>query len=433
MRSGGIGAILALALVSCAWGYGYLGVGTGSAVFQGSSRCGGMGEIGLVSEDTPLAVVLNPALLAHLETRQAALVYRAAALDENWSSPVYDSFDALLGYNTYSANSNLYHAIAGGLGSGVLTRAYGTCFAVAVGNAYDFRYDYAEEVRDRASTAQPPDRLVARNSVRGEGEITSLSFGLAKTVYPGLALGAGLDYLFGKHDLEARIVFLDVNKVPWPSREPDSLETYSAHGLSGVRFTVGAAYDLGERLGFGVAYKSGAELDGDFTTSGGGGFGSGGSMIAVPVADKVKYPASFGFGVSLKPRNTLVTVVEGNVALVKWSDVGDVVATGGAGLEDTYEWHLGIEHVFYNQRPLRFGFLYRPSPEDKETSEAAVTAGTAFAVEGFDIDLAAKVGWRDYRQPDIFKDDIFGAKLRGSTDVVRDTNFGGLVTISRRF
>jgi hypothetical protein len=431
MRSGAVGAILALALVSSAWGYGYLGLGLGTGVFQGSARGGGMGEVTLLSDQSPLAVALNPALVASLETRQMALGYRAAALDENWSSPVYDSFDAVLGYNTYSANSSLYHDFAGALASGAVEQAFGAGFAVALTTAYDFRYDYDEEVRDRASTAQPPDRVIARNFVRGEGEVRSLSFGVGKTVFPGLALGAGLDYLFGDHDVEARILFLDENRIPWASQRPDSSDTYAADDMSGTRFTVGATYSLGERLGFAATYKTEAELDGDFSGTDGGGFSAGGSSIGALAAAKIKYPASYALGVSLKPRNVLVTVVEGNLVVTRWGSLEDGAAA--AGLDDTYEWHLGVEHVFYNQRPLRFGFLYRPSPTDKEISEAAVTAGTAFDVVGFTIDLAAKVGWRDYREGDLFKDDIFGAKLRGSTDVVRDTNFGGLVTVTRRF
>jgi hypothetical protein len=431
MRSGAIGAVLALALVSSAWGYGYLGLGLGAGVFQGSARGGGMGEVGLASEESPMAVALNPALVASLEARQMALVYRAAALDENWSSPVYDSFDAILGYTTYSANSSLYHDFAGGLASGPVPQAFGTAFAVALGTAYDFRYDYDEEVRDRASTAQPPDRVIARNSVRGDGQVRALSLGAAKTVYPGLALGLGLDYLFGDHDVEAAIRFLDENRIPWASGSPDTFDTYTADDLSGTRFTVGASYSLGERLNFAAAYRTETDLDGDVSASGGTGFGAAGTSILGASGDKVTCPAAYSLGVSLKPRNVLTTVVEGNLVVTRWSGLED--EAGGTGLDDTFEWHLGVEHVFYNQRPLRFGFLYRPSPADKETSEAAVTAGTGFNVVGFDIDLAARVGWRDYREGDLFKDDIFGAKLRGSTDVVRDTDFGALVTVTRRF
>ncbi len=433
MRSAGIGAILGLAMVSSAWGYGYMGLGLGSGVFQASARCGGMGEVALLCEESPLAAALNPAMLAGLEKPQATLTYRAASLNEQWAFPVYDSFDAVLGYNTYSANSNLYHDFSIGFASGSLEQVFGTSFAVALVPAYDFRYDYEEELLDRNSTAQPPDRVIARDFIRGDGEIRSLSCGLGMTLVESLAVGFGLDYLFGKHDLDAGIVFLDESRIPWPSKRPDTSETYSASGLSGKRFTVAAMYALGERLDFAAVYKSGVELDGHFSGTATDEFGFGGNLAAYGSSTKIEYPASYAFGVSLRPRNTLLTVIEADVVFSRWSQVEDTAGVGRTTLDDTYEWHIGVEHVFYNQRPLRFGFLYRPSPDDKETSEAAMTAGTGFNVAGFDIDLAAKVGWREYREPDLFRDDIFGAELRGSTDLVKDTAFGGLVTITRRF
>jgi hypothetical protein len=433
MRSCGIGAILALALVSTAWSYGYLGVGLGSGVFQASTRCGGMGEVSMLCDDSPFAVTLNPALLGGMNARQVALAYHAVSLDENWAFPVYDSFDAILGYDTYSANSKIYHDFEGGLASGSISQAFGTCFAVALVPAYDLRYDYAEEVRDRNPNAQPPDRVIANNFIRSRGELRSLSFGLGKTLCGGLALGAGMDYLYGKHDLEKGISFVDENRVPWSGGGLDTVGAFSASGLTGTRFTVGARYTMGERVDFGAAYKSGVELEGDFCGQAATllGFGTGVAMDQGKI--KIKYPASYALGVSIHPRNGLLTVIEGDVILAKWSDAKDATGVGGTSLNDTYEWHFGVEHVFYNQRPLRFGFLYRPSPKDKETSEAAVTTGTGFKVAGLDIDLAASVGWREYREPDLFFDDIFGAKLRGSTDLVRETVMGGVISISRRF
>jgi hypothetical protein len=125
-------------------------------------------------------------------------------------------------------------------------------------------------------------------------------------------------------------------------------------------------------------------------------------------------------------------VIEGNVIYTQWSEVGDVF-TAGINLDDVYEWRIGVEHIFYNERPLRFGFLYRPSPVDEETSESAVTAGTGLRVAGLDVDIAAKVGWREYRASDAFSDDIFGAEARQSTDMVKETLIGGSVSLSKRF
>jgi hypothetical protein len=101
MRRGGIGgALLILVLVTCSWGYTVLDLGMGSEVFRGSARCGGMGEVSLLCERSPLAVALNPAALAGLEGPMVAGSYRLLALDEDWLLPVHDSFDAILGYET---------------------------------------------------------------------------------------------------------------------------------------------------------------------------------------------------------------------------------------------------------------------------------------------------------------------------------------------
>jgi hypothetical protein len=413
------GVALALALASSAWGYGYLDLGLGSGVFQGSARGGGMGEIALLSEAGPLAVTLNPAQLAGLSERQVAFSYRFASLDEDWSFPVHDSFDAVLGYNTYSANSKIYQDFTGGLASGRIARAYDVCFAVALVPAYDYRYDFAEEIRDRNSSAQPPDLMIANAFVHGTGEIRSLSFGLARPIYGGLSLGMGLDHLFGEREIESGVLFSDVGRIPWSGGEPESSETFSATDLAGNRFVVGATFALNERFALGAAYRSGCELEGDLTLQS---IGPVDTTIGSTV--KIDCPASYSLGVSFRPRNELPTVIEGNVVLAKWSE---------ADLEDVYEWHIGVEHVFYNHRALRFGFLYRPSPSEKETSESAVTAGTGLRIGGLDVDLAAKVGWRAYRSPDIFPDDIFGAKVRQSTDQVSETTFGGVISVTRRF
>ena len=104
---------------------------------------------------------------------------------------------------------------------------------------------------------------------------------------------------------------------------------------------------------------------------------------------------------------------------------------------DIYEWHLGLEHVFYNNRALRFGFIYRTTPQDKEIAEAAATIGSNIEVGSFNVDLAGKVEWKDYRYPDLFDDGIFGqpSRLPGKEwrDDVRESRFTVTLTISRAF
>lgn len=421
------GAILALGLASSALGYGHLESGLGSGVSQGSARGSGMGETGLVSDTSPVALAGNPALLAGPEVKHFALAYRFASMDETWAFPVHDSFDAVLGYNTYAATSEIYSDLTGGLATGGISWARGACVGVALVPAYDFRYDFREEIRDRNSSSQPPDLLIANNFVEATGEIRSFSAGLGMPVLGGLDIGVGLDYLFGEREVKSGVIFADLTKMPWEGESPESSETFSATGLAGTRFTAGLNLALGRRVAVGASLKTKCDLDGNL------------DLTSIVPQDTVirsditlECPPVYSFGLSFRPRNELPTVIEGNVVFVGWSEVEDA-ANPGVSLDDVYEWHIGVEHVFYNSRPLRFGFLLRPSPSDKETSESAVTAGTGLRFGGLDIDIAAKVGWREYRAADLFSDDIFGAEARQSTDLVKETVIGGSVSVSKRF
>jgi hypothetical protein len=427
LLGGAICAVVVLAAASGAWAYGYYDLGLGTAVFQGSPRGAGMGEVSLLTEDSPLAATINPALLGGFASPGLILSYRAASVDETWAFPIHDSFDAFLGYSDYSYNADIYSDFAGGLASGRLGMAQDFSFAVALVPAYDFRYDYSEEIRDRNSSAQPPDRIIANNFIEGTGVIRSLSFAVGRPIAGGLALGAGLDYLFGDRSLDARIEFVDPNKIPWESSSPETSDTFEANDLTGTRLVLGAAYELSRRISVAATYRSETDLDGDISYEVGGPA----DVIGNPEA-LIKFPSSYALGVSFRPRNEMPTVIEGDVILTRWSQVPDPTGIGPEA-SDTYEWHIGVEHVFYNERPVRFGFFYRPSPRDKETGEAAVTAGTGFDLGGVGIDLAGRIGWREFRSPDLFSDDIYGAQLREGTDQVRETLLGATVSVSKRF
>jgi hypothetical protein len=69
---------------------------------------------------------------------------------------------------------------------------------------------------------------------------------------------------------------------------------------------------------------------------------------------------------------------------------------------------------------------------DEETGEAAVTVGSAINVADFDISFSGRVGWREYRYFDLFDDSIFCTEPREFTDLVEETSFSGLISISRR-
>jgi hypothetical protein len=435
MRRGAIGSVLLIMIWVCsAWGHTALDLGIGSEVFPGSARCLGMGEVSVLCEDSPRSVVTNPALLGRLGRPALSASYRLVSANEDWSLPVHDSFDALLGYEVYSHNWNTYHDGDVALASGRLEMLGGASFGFAYLPAYDFRYDFYEEVRDRSTTSVPADEIIAKGYVKGGGVIRSASLGVGKTWMERLSVGASLDYLWGDYDIRTRLNEIDTLKVPcWNRVVEETTDVFTASNLSGVRYRFGMAFVLNERVDVGAGFTSRAELEGDYESN-----STNGLMWFLPRRDgpngsfKMKYPEAYWLGVTFRPRNQLLTVIEGNVRYVKWSEAANE-ALDGLTLKDVYEWSLGIEHVFYNNRPLRFGFTYRPSPTEDETSEAVMTVGSAITVSGFDIDFAVRTGWERYRKFSMFDDATFCARERDFSDRVSDMVVGGMVSISRRF
>lgn len=433
MSRGGIGgALLILLLATSAVGYTLLDLGMGSQVFQGSAESGGMGEVFQLTETTPLSLTLNPSLLARSDKMSAYGSYRFMMVEEDWSLPVHDSFDALLGYETYSSNKNVYHNGDLSFSTGALPAAAGLAFAVGYMPAYDFNYNFHQEVRDRNSQAEPLDKLVADAYVESEGSIRSISFGGAGGYGEKLYLGLSVDYLFGDYDLTLRLANLDANKLPcWESAPDETAQVFSASDLSGMRFRVGATYVVTERIELAATYTGSAELDGEYAFGSGlGGYSPWDEFEGESF--KLKYPASVGVGISYKPRNELRTVVEADVRFTQWSKAENQ-ALEGFVLDDVYEWFLGIEHVFYNGRPLRFGFNYKPSPEDKEAAQSAVTAGSGFDVYGLDLDFSLSIGWRKFREFSLFDDSVFCAQSREFSDMVEETFVGGQISLGRSF
>ncbi len=433
MRRGGIqGALLILLLATSAAGYTLLDLGMGSQMFQGSAETGGMGEVTQLTESTPLSLALNPSLLARSDKLNVTGSYRFMMVEEDWALPVHDSFDALLGYEVYASNKNTYHAGDLSFSTGALPSAAGMAFGVGYIPAYDFGYYFHQEVRDRSTQSEPLDKVVADAYVESEGLIQSISFGGAGGLGERLYLGLSIDYLFGSYDQTVKLANIDPNKLPcWDDAPAETADVFSASELGGVRFRVGATYVVNKRVELAATYTGPAKLDGKYSAS--SGFGA--YSPWTPKSDEsfeLEYPASVAFGISYKPRNELRTVVEGNVRYTQWSNAHNE-ALESMVLDNIYEWFVGVEHVFYNGSPLRFGFNYRPSPADKEAAQSSVTAGSGFDVYGLDLDFSLLVGWRKFREFSLFDDSIFCAQSREFSDMVEETFVGGQISLSKRF
>ena len=432
-----VGILLALAMATSAGGYTFLDLGIGGRVYTGSARGSGMGEVGWLSEENSLSTILNPATLGVIGGPNVAFAYRYHYLHETRAFPAYDSFDALLGYNVYATNKNFYQDMAFGVSSGALPQALGLSFGFAYSPVYDMNFEYEEEVRDRSSSSQPQDQLIAEAYLESDGTLEAVSFAAARPLAADASLGAGLDYVFGSYDVLAR--------VAWRTGEPETKDTYSASKQRGVRFRIAGRFKAGPRLEFGYEATSRCTMKGDFRVN-----NDDDLLWFLPVPDtkgdtlsyrsydglETTYPSSFGIGIKFRPRNELLGVLEIGMKYTAWSDYHSEFY-GDFNLRDVISWHAGVEHVFYSGMQLRFGLLYSPSPREEEVSEAAFTFGTGYNFYGWDLGFSGRVGWNKYRYPDLFDDGMFGLPGREPgiswRDEVSEVSFSGVLGFTRTF
>jgi hypothetical protein len=185
-----------------------------------------------------------------------------------------------------------------------------------------------------------------------------------------------------------------------------------------------------------VVWRSEAKLDGRFQREGdaeGLAFAdAGGRSGDVAGSASLTYPQEISAGVSWRPRARLLTTVRLDADWVKWSDFENELGSG-APLDDVWGARLGVEHVFYNGFPMRFGIRYAPAPRDEEVATTAFTFGGGLDVGPLRADLAFEVANRRYRFPDLFDDARFGGDSHVQKDFVEENGTSAVLTLGAKF
>jgi hypothetical protein len=146
----------------------------------------------------------------------------------------------------------------------------------------------------------------------------------------------------------------------------------------------------------------------------------------------MKYPGELTFGAVWRPRAKLKTTVRAEASWTEWSAYEDGFGTE-PDLLDVWDARIGVEHVFYNGFPVRFGIRYAPAPLDNEVATTAFTFGGGLDVGPLRADLAFEVANRNYRHADLFSDAAFGGDVRVSSDLVEESGTSAFLTLGARF
>ncbi len=238
--------------------------------------------------------------------------------------------------------------------------------------------------------------MLGENNWDSEGVLRSFSAGYGAQIVKPVNIGFSVHRYFGTIDRFRQVTFF---------QEGSSITETFTRDLTGWGWSVGGYGDVNEHIGLGVSYEGAFTVSGNHKVA----LVDNGDMpqdVEFSRDDEIKYPGTLHFGLSYRPANTLATVFTVGAVHRFWENLEDdfrtEVLADTFALRDTWDFRLGVEHVFYNGLPVRFGFRYLQSYEDPESERAIYSAGIGYNYEGFRFDVTGLYHRQTSRQPFLF-------------------------------
>ena len=399
----------------------FLELATGDEALPLDGRSAGMGRTRFAQDTRGFTASTNPALLTRLQRGTVSLSLGAHRLKETRSTPAFDSFESFLVNSIYALNNIPKYqgglGVAGTVGQERLPNGIG--LGLSFGPVWDYQYEFTQEIRSPDPFIRPRDQLIALNDFRSDGRIDGWTLGVGIAPWKKFEFGVSVQFLEGSQELLQRVNLVQEETV--------TTEAASIHSLTGGRFILGASLRATPHFDFAALVKTRATLDGNFRLAG--------SPTPTPPVGQVppssgsaeiRYPAQLGFGVAYYPRAKVRTTVTLDLGYTSWSDYRHTLHPG-IDLDDTWDARVGIEHVFRESYPMRFGFHYRPSPQDLEIASTAFTFGLGMDLWLLTTDLAIEISDRKYR---IDRQFDFGEPPQNQRDLLEENGLSLLLALS---
>ena len=382
----------------------------GYAMSTYDARSLGMGGAGLAAIDGAAGMALNPALLGKTESIDVALTGLIVLAEESRETPLHDSFDGVIGYNTYALSTETYDRYVGAVAFNTATEltdfALAPVVAIGYGPRIDMSYGYHVQYRDPDFQTEPADKVISDYYLEGDGGVNAFSVGLGQEVTSDIYVGLGVDFLRGDYKFSEREVF------PADSDEENTGSYDDYDDVKGTRFTLGVLFENLHRVDIAAVYRAPFTLSGDYD-----------SRPVAPAASSTgsfehDYPGELVLGLEYHPRNLLMTTVSCDVEYTRWSEFKDDTLADDPELNDTFTYRLGVEHGFFDDTFARFGFSYRPSYVDERNTTTAFSVGLGLDILGVRVDLGGQVGLREYA---IEEEDLENVRVRETTTLAMMT------------
>ncbi len=381
--------------------------GTGAAYYRGG-----------------LSARFNPALLSaeHAHRLDGSLsLYQD---HEDRFQPLWDSFESYVTDTAIASQRN--HYFDSGFGA-ALRATRGLAVGASLSTLYDFTYDFDEEVRDPVNQpgSDPDDMILEERSWRSGGRLRVLSLGVAmSTPDERLSVGLAGNYAFGtrKHEITRRF-FLD---------QDDSSNEYREQWLEGTNAVLGVRIKATPRLEIGAAWESPLKVSGELTEQTDV-FAVGVDTVATSASARdasIEYPNRYRVGFTLYPRSEPRTVFTAEMIFSEWTQLEDseFPADAQPRLEDVVDVRIGVQHTFYNDVPLRFGFRRMDSYSDHEAGATFFTSGIGVPWQRglfhVSVELSKVTSRQEHLFPYEFPDDeAYDEIYTAETARVEDTRF----------
>ncbi len=418
-------ALLFASAVPSASALTFLDLATGDEGLLPDARSIAMGRTRVSEATGAFTGRSNPALLSRLEQGVVSLGGGVLKMEESRAIPAFNSFDGFLVESIYAYND--HYQWEQGFGAASVLDLNG--IAVGVGASWspvrDYQYDYTEELRDNNPFTRPRDKLIALNEVQSDGILGAFNLAAGATIHSMVDVGFGLEFLRGHQDVLMRLRLIQ--------EEVDERSVLNANGLSGERAILGIALHPNHIVALAATWTSGVDLTGKFLRLGDM---SRLSFLGAPPSSglgagslEVTYPQEVRVGATYRPRARLQTTIRMDLAWTEWSEFKNPLF-GVDGLDNVWDVRVGIEHVFYNGVPARFGFRFAPSPVDDEVATTAFTFGGGFDYGPLRADVAFEVANREYRFEDLVDDALIGGTTRTQLDRVEESFASAFMTLS---
>lgn len=375
-----------------------------------NSRYISQGVTGVANSVGYVNLWTNPAAMEEQPGLKASLNYSLRAFKEERSYPAIDMFEDKVTDNVYASNRKYYPGYAGGALYNFSRYTVGATFAPV----WDMRYNYREEVRaSLPAGSYNRDPVVGYHNIERTGQIYAGGVGIGAQLLSGLRAGAGLHFLSmvnGKESYSIAVI-----------KQDDALAATSDTGYTSdvkldgapVVASLGLTYDINWRFRVGFNYRTGATLKMN-------------SYKDLPVlqrrtllpgyvhsadakAVEIKMPGTISFAVRGKFQNPIHTTAQLEVRYTDWSKysvnfngASDSTTAIANHFQETFEYHIGVEHIVLDKYPFRFGFVYRESPLGSEFEQSLFTIGGSYLWDHFSLDIGAIFGSVTYQYTDIF-------------------------------